>query len=375
MPRMFENFVWPFRKCLIWVAGALVVMSTSSWCQAQTRILWWQDKKIEISKTQILIKGIDNASPILETIQLPPACLWASWRPDGIYCLVEAEGRKGAERRVVRREYDGSWAAFATIPKGLESVYAALLADDGVLFLIPRSGLFKFGGQLAAPFVKLSQDAKGDWTIAKPVGLEWGVLQREILPNGREHLTNFGRYLFTFSAAIEAPDLADRLFELPQGWAFLDRHHGFVWVFGEDGVLKSRISLFDDLKDEELDHEPIASFPTGVLACESAPGGHLLIAGRSDAAYYFSRKVRPLLVDGKVTPLSTGQDNISDREFPEIQWWDVDTEVGQAHRIPTPEGLPSKIPTDASRRNWTFHFSVDSNGVPHPEKLSAEETK
>lgn len=356
-----------------WNKGLIVIFAGLSSIQGagQSRTLWLQDKEIQISPNQVVVIGLDGQA-VLQKIQLPPACLWASWRQSDLYCLVDGDDGNQAARKVVKRELDGTWKTFAFIPKGLGSVRAALPTSDGGLFLVPQSGLFTFGNQIAAPFVKLSQDPKGAWTIAKPVGLEWGVLRREIRPDGREHYTNFGKYLFTFSAAIEAPDLGDRLFELPQGWAFLDRHHGFVWVFGEDGNLKSRILLFDDLKDTELDHEPIASFPVGVLGCESAPDGHLLIAGRSDAAFYFSRKVRPILVNGKVTPSSVGQDDIAEREFPEIQWWDVDTKLGQAHRIPTPDGLPSKIPIGATRQNWVFRFRVDSSGVPHSEKTTKE---
>lgn len=355
--------------------AAWVVFVAPARCEAQTRVVWRQGKRIEITKTRLQITSADDPSIIQQTIQLPPLCLWTSWTTSDVYCLVETEGGDDAKRKVVRRGADGVWVAYATIPKGLESVHAALPTSDGGLFLIPSSGLFNFGNRLAAPFVKLYQDPKGAWTIAKPIGLEWGVLRREVLPNGKEHYTNFGRYLFTFSAAIEAPDLGDRLLELQQGWAFLDRHHGFIWVFGEDGVLKSRISIFDDLKDEELDHEPIASFPVGILGCESAPGGRLLVASRSDAAFYFSRKVRPVLVNGKVSPASVGQDDIAEQEFPEIQWWEVDTTAGQAHRIPTPEGLPSKIPVGATRKNWTIQFRVDSRGVPHPEQSPEEKAK
>ncbi len=356
-----------WNKWLITVLVGFISMEAAG----QSRTLWSQEKEIQISPNQVVVIELtDQASPL--KIQLPPACLWVSWRQGDLYCLVDGDDGNQAARKIVKREPDGTWQTFATIPKGLESVRAALPTSDGGVFLVPKFGLFTFGNQIAAPFVKLSQDPKGAWTIAKPIGLEWGVLRRETLPNGKDHYTNFGKYLFTFSAAIEAPDLGDRLFELPQGWAFLDRHHGFVWVFGEDGDLKSRVSLFDDLKDEELDHEPIASFPVGVLGCESAPDGHLLIAGRSDAAFYFSRKVRPVLVNGRVTPSSVGQDDIAEREFPEIQWWDVDTKSGQAHRIPTPEGLPSKIPIGATRQNWILHFRVDSNGAPHPEKITKE---
>lgn len=370
-----EHGIRPYLQGPWGMLAALVVLIAPPRCEAQTRILWRQGKQILISNVQIQIKNLEDSSSIPQTIQLPPSCLWASWTPDGVYCLVEGEGGDGAGRNVVKRGSNGAWVAYATIPKGLESTHAALPTSDGGLFLVPQSGLFTFGNQVAAPFVKLTQNPKGDWTIAKPVGLEWGELRREFLPDGREHYTNFGRYLFTFSAAIEAPQLDSRLFELPQGWAFLDRHHGFIWIFGQDGTLTFRVSLFDDLKDEELDHEPIASFPVGVLACESAPGGHLVIAGRSDAAFYFSRKIRPILVNGNATPLSVAQGDIADRDFPEIQWWDVDTRVGQAHHIPTPEGLPAKIPVGASRQNWTFRFWVDSNGVPHAEKPSRELAK
>lgn len=347
---------------ILWIA--LIVPAVSRASAPQGRVLWRDHQRIEVTARELKIWDLPAEPRPVRTITLPPDCIWATWRRDAAYALVREPSASG-DQLEVRVCSDGRlWSSLARIPKAFQATRAILPLADGSLLLVPSFGLFTLGdnGEVAAPFIKLSRNGKGGWALASPLGLDWGVLHQAIGPGNRPYYKHFGRYLFTFSAAVEAPDLRDRLFEFEDGFAFLDRHHGLVWIFDDAGDLKTRITLYEDLKDDELDQDPIAKFPVGILASESAPDGILWVAGRTEPAFFFSRRNRPMVVHGAVTPLELEQARISERDFPDLQWWRVDLKEGQATTVPPPQGAPSQVPTGEDHLAKPFHFAVGSDG-------------
>lgn len=364
------------------LACALAGAATTPAPEASVRTVWRDDCTIRVHQDRMLVQSTVDAKP--REFSLPPGTLWASWRPEGIYALLfrEEESKENAaptapppegpstrERLQVVVNRGKGWELLATLPPWLNQIRAAIPTKDGRLFLVPGQG-FLSTEDLSAwfPFAILGPDAQGRWTQLDPVYLEWGkpFLQSRN-PKGELQWSRMNpRYAFIAGARIETPEIQDRIFELDSGWAFLDRHHGLIWVFGEDGKLLRRIALYDELKDEDLDR-PFMSFPTGVLACETAPGGRLWLAGRNDTAFFFSRVARPILgPDGKPSDRSDYliQQTISSRDFPDLQWWEVDTDTGQAWHRPAPAGAPAHYQFNPDDPNWHFHFRVGSDGNP-----------
>ncbi|HEU4950527.1 MAG TPA: hypothetical protein VFT46_01170, partial [Holophagaceae bacterium] len=184
------------------------------------------------------------------------------------------------------------------------------------------------------------------------------------------------RYDFLGSARLEDPDLQDRLFELEEGWALVDRHHGLVWVFDARGRVKASMALYDAFKNEDLDL-PLAAFPTAVLACEAAPGGRLVLALRNEVAFFFARKTWPVNQDPG-DQAAGGSDLLRQaqaaKDFPEIVWKEVDTGSGEVRTLPPPAGLPTTYTFRPEDPNWHFRFTVTAEGKVEgasPSHLSA----
>lgn len=353
-----------WRDSVVVIGVVVTALASSPAAAPRPRIFWRDQQRIEVDSRQMKIRDLPSDPRPDRIITLPPECLWATWRADAAYALVRKPPADGGGLEVRVCSDGRTWNLLAMVPKAFQATRAVLPLSDGALLLVPSFGLFTLGeqGEIAAPFIKLSRDGKGDWNLATPLGLDWGVLHQELGPGNRPHYHLFGRYLFTFSAVVETPELSDRLFEFEDGFAFLDRHHGLIWIFNDAGELKTRISLYEDLKDEELDQDPIAKFPVGILACEAAPDGLLWIAGRTEPAFFFARKNRPMVVHGAVTPLELEQARISELEFPDLQWWRVDLKAGQAAAVSAPQGAPARVPTGEDHLAKPFHFTVGADG-------------
>lgn len=339
-----------------------------------SQVVWSHGKKIEIDGRHLVLSPTISVERERE-VDLPPSTVWASWRNEGIYALVvDAAHPSEKERLVVLMKPTGSpaWKTYAHLPDGLEGIRAAIPTADGKLFLVPNGAFVhdptanKNDLKAWSPFLILGKDGKGDWTELKPINLDWGPpFLTPLGPDGKPAWSKTTRrYSFLSSARIETPNLQDRLFELEDGWALVDRHHAMIWVFDSNGVLKRHISTYASLKDEDLDL-PLMAFPTAVVACESAPDGKLILAIRNDIAFFFSRKTWPVAHDPQTqTPASDylWRQGQAAKDFPEIAWKVVDTQSGEVHTIPSPAGLPSKFVFRPEDPNWTFRFQVGSDG-------------
>lgn len=343
---------------------------TPSW----TQTVWLQERTIHSDSRHLVIHSTDEQSRD-RRIDLPPLTLWTSWRPDGVFALagIPASDKEPAHLAVLRhKEGTSTWDTFANLPQSLRDVRAAIPTSDGKLFLIPNGGFLQIPGaddndmSAWAPFLIMGLDGQGRWTQFHPVNLDWGFpFATPRRADGKPDWSKVThRYAFIGSGRIEAPDFQDRLFELEDGWALVDRHHGMVWVFDAKGALKRHISLYEAFKDEDLDL-PLMAFPTSVLACESAPDGKLILAIRNDIAFFFSRKAWPVSIDLKNQPPASDyllRQAQAAKDFPDILWKVVDTQTGEVRTISNPQGLPSKYVFRPEDPNWTFHFQVGLDG-------------
>jgi hypothetical protein len=235
------------------------------------------------------------------------------------------------------------------------------------LFLVPDGDFFQLvDASQWAPFLIVGRDPAGRWRQVDPVFLEWGppFVKRQGRSGKPQWVWATQRYRFLSVGRIETPDLQDRLFELDEGWAFLDRHHGFIWIFDGKGALKRRIPIYEDLKETDLDL-PSMAFPMAVLACEAAPGGKLILAARNDIAFFFSRKVWPRDADPANPPLAASllvRETQAAKDFPDLAWMAVDTRSGDVKSMPAPPEQPSKYTFRPGDPNWHFRFTVNPEG-------------
>lgn len=354
--------------------SAACLASSPSKATAKARVVWRQQQKLLIETSQVVLP--EAPAPI----QLPPDTFWTSWRPEGLYALVDVAGtEKGPAHLEVLKRAAGStaWDLYAVLPEELNSVRAALPTADDRLFLVPNGAFLQVPGAADAawaPFLLMGKDSQGKWTKFESVNLDWGPpFQQRPDSNGQSSRTkSIRRYNFLASAQIEAPELQDRLFELEDGWAALDRHHGMIWVFDAKGTVKRHISLYEAFKDEDLDL-PLRAFPISVLACESAPEEKLILAVRNDVAFFISRKVWPINSNPQDPELAGSyrlRQAQAAKDFPEITWKVVDTKTGETRTIPAPEGLPSKYVFRPEDPNWYFHFEVGPDGQVESAKPS-----
>ena len=359
----------------------IVACLACTWIAAAvpSRVVWRELKRIEIQKDVVVLKDtLGIAKP--QERRLPTGTLWASWRPEGLYALVQRTGESSASAdeqgnsskpptwlEVLVQRSNGEWEVEAKLPPWCGNVRAALPLKDGRLFLVPNHAfLGPEDGSGWFPFAIWGPDAKGLWTRVESVYLDWGPPFKESQgPKGEKQWSHFNhKYAFLTSAGIETPELEDRLFELDSGWAFVDRHHGLIWIFNDEGKVRRRIEIYEELKDEDLD-KPLQVYPMGILACESAPDDHLILAGRSAPAFFFSRLSRPIHEsEGGIprTPDYRFQEAIAAKEFSEIQWWEVDTSTGRVWNRASPKGAPARYVFRPEDPNWNFHFQVDTEG-------------
>lgn len=343
---------------------------SSNWNQ----VVWCPGKKVQIDGRHLVLSTTVSRNEDRE-IELPPSTLWTSWRDEGIYALVAPSARAGEKQRLtvlVRPTSTSTWRIYASLPDGLEGVRAAIPTSDGRIFLAPNGAFVHIPGtdkddmKSWSPFLIIGRDTKGEWTRFEPVNLDWGLpFFTPLGVDGKPVWSKVTRrYSFLSSARIETPNIQDRLFELENGWALVDRHHAMIWVFDSRGTLKRHVSLYAGFKDEDLDL-PLMTFPTAVLACESSPDGKLVLAIRNDIAFFFSRKTWPVTGDPKNQTLASDyllRQTQAAKDFPEITWKVVDTQTGDVYSIPNPEGLPSKYVFRPEDPNWTFRFQVGSDG-------------
>lgn len=349
------------------------------------RVVWLPGHRLLIDARQVLDEDLAAGGRIQDT-PLPPDTIWVSSRPEGLYALVAVPPADGTPAHLeVKRHLAGAeiWDAYAVLPPGLNGVRAALPTSDGRLFLVPNGAFLQVPGanrqdlRSWAPFLIVGRDAQGEWTLYQKVDLGWGLPFD--VPTGADGKPNWSkvthRYDFLSSARIETPDLQDRLFELEEGWALVDRHHGMVWVFDARGRVKTSITLYETFKEKDLDL-PLASFPTAVLACEAAPGGKLILALRNEVAFFYARKTWPVNTDPG-DPAAIGSDLLRQaqaaKDFPEIVWKEVDTRSGDVRTLQSPAGLPTTYVFRPEDPNWHFRFAVTAEGdIKSPSEPAAQ---
>lgn len=353
---------------------ALLVGTPSHEASLGKRVVWFPDRQIQADGRELVIHSAMPGEKD-QTIKLPPYAAWTSWRPDGIYALVGVPPADNAPAHLeVLRRVEGSttWEPYAVLPKELNGVRAALPTADGRLFLIPNGAFLQIPGadkndmRAWAPFLLMGRDIQGKWTKFETLNLGWGLpFDAPLGKDGKPVWAKAThRYNFLGSARIETPELQDRLFELEEGWALVDRHHGMIWVFDAKGAVKRHISIYEAFKDEDLDL-PLTAFPISVLACESAPDGKLILAARNDIAFFFTRKAWPVASDPKNPELASSyllRQAQAAKDFPDITWKVVDTQTGEVRTIPAPKGQPSKYTFRPEDPNWHFHFQVGADG-------------
>ncbi len=363
---------------------ALPVESQSS----NFHVIWTPAQRIAFSTGAVQFTSVVGEER-RSLVPLPPDTIWASWREDGLYALVltqatiaaDAGVSKSTSRLRVLRQAAGlsDWECFAEIPEYLAmSVRAALPTSDGRLFLVPNGAFLPLSDESDwAPFLLMGRDGQGRWNQFEPVNLEWGPpFKKQLGADGRISWKSSSRhYLFLASAQPEAPDLADRLFELQDGWAFVNRHHGLIWVFDAKGKCLRRISLYNQLKDEDLAGS-LADFPTAVLGCATAPGDRLILAARNQIAFFVCRKIWPLVsTQGTTLPDLQWRETQAAQDYPEIAWFEVDLMSGSIKSLTQPKGLPSKYVFRPEDPNWHFPISIGLDGgidttTPTPNQAS-----
>lgn len=317
----------------------------------------------------------------------PSGSLWISRRPEGRYALVSFTPLGGADheskmsgenlRVLFCPTGSASWEAYAEVPKALGAlVGAAIPTADGRLFLVPNGAFLPTSdGSVWAPFLILGKDLAGHWNQCEPVFLEWG-------PPFKSQMDSKGRlswrlvsqkYLFLASARSEAPRISDRLFEFSDGWAFLDRHHGLIWVFDGKGKLQRRISIYDDLKEADLD-QPLNEFPVAVLACATTPEGRLVLAARNQIAFFFSRLAWPTSGQGVPARDVVWRETQAAKDFPNIAWFEVDLHTGAVNSLRAPNGLPARYTFRPEDPNWHFDIAIGRDGSIRLADDSGKET-
>lgn len=354
---------------------------------AAARVVWLPGHRLLIDARHVLDEDLAAGGKIQDA-PLPPDTIWVSSRPEGLYTLVAVPPADGTPAHLeVKRHLAGAetWDAYAVLPPGLEGVRAALPTSEGRLLLVPNGAFLGIPGadpgdmRAWAPFLLLGKDAQGRWNRFEPVDLGWGPPFRTRPGKDGKPVSAKAtlRYDFLGSARLETPDLEDRLFELEEGWALVDRHHGMVWVFDARGRVKTSITLYETFKEKDLDL-PLASFPTAVLACEAAPGGRLILALRNEVAFFYARKTWPVNQDPK-NPAAGGSDLLRQaqaaKDFPEIVWKEVDTQSGDVRTLQAPAGLPTTYAFRPEDPNWHFRFAVTAEGeIKRPSEPAAQAT-
>ncbi len=145
--------------------------------------------------------------------------------------------------------------------------------------------------------------------------------------------------------------------------AVADPHPGYIWLFHqEDGRLKRRVKLYDDLDLQRLEKN---DFSSAMLGIQPAEDGTFLIAARPEATVLnddFAQRLRSghqglegyseIQVGGDAPALLA---DYAWKHHPEVVWKSLDPETGSLKTLnPPPKGAKAEIHTwfEAQSFHW-----------------------
>lgn len=148
-------------------------------------------------------------------------------------------------------------------------------------------------------------------------------------------------------------------------WARTDDHlvlfsqFGQFWVFdGAKGHLRRVMHLYPGLDDKRLQEGNL--YP-GLLGVQPRPNGHLLVAARREDAVLLAPISHPSRMVLAGTKDRTAWSDEVHRQYPHIDWWDLDPATGMIEPEIAPRGLPELLSGEAAAMNFNWRFRLDGN--------------
>ena len=134
---------------------------------------------------------------------------------------------------------------------------------------------------------------------------------------------------------------------------------GQFWVFeGAKGRLRRVMHLFPGLDDKRLQEGNL--YP-GLLGVQPRPNGHLLVAARREDAVLLAPLSHPARAMPKGAEERTAWSDEVHRQYPHIDWWDLDPATGMIEPEIAPRGLPELLSGETAAMNFNWRFRPDGN--------------
>lgn len=367
-----------------WVLAGLFGLPPESLTSIDApRVVWSQGRVIEARRDgfDVLSSGPEQRTHVA----LPMAARWTAVGPDGsLWALGEAAQEAASDPSAKPMRTQSIWRCqdlktwqlwakweipqdqilVALVPLEQDRIYAC---SNGILWEDPGSdrndtqGVFSRSGDRLRLDHLVQLDLGGDPYLPShgdPKGL--GIQRR-----GKSYSYNRLRHLWVMAFAdFEHPDAPIALWQVGNGFCVVNRFFGLVWCFNSHGELVRRVKLFDQGDDATLSRFS-AHFEYGaaVLGCQPAQDGTLLLASRSRESVFGSRALYPQKrPDGELVPHERfmASEHWSQLQFPEVWWWRVKPDTGEASRIDAPPGAPLNV--DDHIRKAGLTWSCLTNG-------------
>lgn len=177
--------------------------------------------------------------------------------------------------------------------------------------------------------------------------------------------------------------------QIEDGWAVVNFRTGHIWLVNEaeSGQVRIRnLKLFNSVKDQAL--EELGSIDPPILGCQSNSDGFLVIASRTEDAVNHAGALRKKLLKSNPMPSMTedlegiepsqiGNPGVEARlqaagkkahqhqknlegpilkQYPDVQWWELNPKTGKITETSVPDGAPSKLLSPEMYQKFGFHF-------------------
>lgn len=247
----------------------------------------------------------------------------------------------------------GKWALLGTLEPDLAHSLALVPLDGDRFFLVSSYGFFQRDEYVAPCSIARLHPDTGVIRFETLVELDFegpplrlNARRPAIIP-GSTMAKKYNKYHI-----FKTMQLSDTfpLRQVRDHFILWSDHFGWFWVFDSQGKLQRRACLVKDLTEEDIPRR--WDYEWAVLAAQPTPSGNLLVVARSREAVLNARKSHPNLSSDAVQ--SSLNNRFAQEDYPEAEWWELDTESGAFSRAATPDAAPRHLLEAGSEGAYRF---------------------
>jgi hypothetical protein len=330
-------------------------------------VIWTDSGLVRfINRGQNTVEFEGKSASVVQAVHLPTGALYTDYFQGRLYVFARAEEAKTSAEpygfHIMVKEGEG-WELVGEVQAKTKQFQNILPLGDGRFLAVTNRPLFRVNGGYS-PIGIMKVDAKKK--LSPVEGVDLGFSE----PMWKDPLDSYGHGVWSYPGMSFSFGLSATFLRVPGYVVVASEDIGYYFIFDDrTGSLKHKAQLFSLLDEERLKH-PEGLIPIG-LGIQPRPDGHILIASRSEdaadrAAKAFSEPL-PKADAGdpaKVRVWAEKTKEIRDlnmKQFPEVQWWDLDPATGTIRPDSAPMNFPDRINDSNQLWNWNWRFKGDGN--------------